>query len=79
VNCVAPGLTRTPLTASLLENEASRRASVALHPLGRVGEPEEVASAIRWFLAPENSWVTGQVLAVDGGLSTVQARPTSPA
>jgi NAD(P)-dependent dehydrogenase (short-subunit alcohol dehydrogenase family) len=77
VNCVAPGLTRTPLTASLTQNELTLKASAALHPLGRIGEPEEVASAIRWFLSPENSWVTGQVLAVDGGLSSLQARMTS--
>lgn len=74
VNSVAPGLTRTPLTQALTKNEASLRMSAALHPLGRVGEPDEVASAIRWFLSLENSWVTGQVLAVDGGLSSVQAR-----
>jgi NAD(P)-dependent dehydrogenase (short-subunit alcohol dehydrogenase family) len=74
VNCVAPGLTRTPLTEALWNNPANAKASVALHPLGRLGEPHEVASAIRWFLAPEQSWVTGQVLAVDGGLSRVQAR-----
>jgi len=74
VNCVAPGLTRTPLTQALAENETSLRASAALHPLGRIGEPDEVASAIRWFLSPEQSWVTGQVLGVDGGLSSVQAR-----
>jgi 3-oxoacyl-[acyl-carrier protein] reductase len=78
VNCVAPGLIRTPLTASLTTNESTPRASVALHPLGRIGEPEEVASAIAWFLAPENSWVTGQVLAVDGGLSRLQPRTLSP-
>jgi NAD(P)-dependent dehydrogenase (short-subunit alcohol dehydrogenase family) len=78
VNCVAPGLIRTPLTASLTTNESTLRASVALHPLGRIGEPEEVASAIAWFLAPENSWVTGQVLAVDGGLSRLQPRTLSP-
>jgi len=77
VNCVAPGLTRTPLTASLTQNELTLKASAALHPLGRIGEPEEVASAIRWFLSPEQSWVTGQVLAVDGGLSSLQARMTS--
>jgi 3-oxoacyl-[acyl-carrier protein] reductase len=65
VNCVAPGLTR---------HEASLKASTALHPLGRIGEPEEVASAIRWFLDPMQQWVTVQVLAVDGGLSSVQAR-----
>ena len=73
VNCVAPGLTRTPLTESLTRNEASLKSSVALHPLGRIGQPEEIASAICWFLAPEQSWVTGQVLAVDGGLSSVQS------
>lgn len=77
VNCVAPGLIRTPLTESLTRHEASLKASVALHPLGRIGEPEEVASAIRWFLDPQQSWVTGQVLAVDGGLSSVQARNTT--
>ncbi len=74
VNCVAPGLTRTPLTAALTQNELTLKASAALHPLGRIGEPDEVASAIRWFLSPENSWVTGQVLAVDGGLSSLQSR-----
>jgi len=74
VNCVAPGLTRTPLTQSLTQNEASLKLSAALHPLGRIGEPDEVANAIRWFLSPENSWVTGQLLAVDGGLSSVQPR-----
>ncbi len=74
VNCVAPGLTRTPLTSVLTKVESMLRASAALHPLGRIGEPDEVASAIRWFLDPQQSWVTGQVLAVDGGLSSVQAR-----
>jgi len=78
VNCVAPGLTRTPLAAPLTKNEASLKASVALHPLGRIGEPNEVASAIAWLLDPEQSWVTGQVIAVDGGLSSVQPRiPTT--
>ena len=74
VNCVAPGLTRTPLTASLTKNELALKGSTALHPLGRIGEPHQVASAIAWFLEPENDWVTGQVLAVDGGLSTLQPR-----
>ena len=74
VNCVAPGLTRTPLTESLTKNEASLKASAALHPLGRIGEPHEVASAIAWLLDPEQCWVTGQVIAVDGGLSSVQPR-----
>jgi 3-oxoacyl-[acyl-carrier protein] reductase len=74
VNCVAPGLTRTAMTAGLLRSELTAKAAAAIHPLGRIGEPKEVASAIRWFLSPEQNWVTGQVLAVDGGLSSVQPR-----
>ncbi len=77
VNCVAPGLIRTPLTTALTANEASLKASTALHPLGRIGEPHEVASAIAWLLDPEQSWVTGQVIAVDGGLGSVQPRMTT--
>ncbi len=76
VNCVAPGLTRTPLTESLTKSEVSLKASVALHPLGRIGEPNEIASAIAWLLDPEQGWVTGQVIAVDGGLASVQPRQT---
>jgi NAD(P)-dependent dehydrogenase (short-subunit alcohol dehydrogenase family) len=74
VNVVAPGLTRTPLTADLLRSPASEAASLSLHPLGRLGEPEDVASAIQWLLAPAQSWITGQVLGVDGGLSTLRRR-----
>jgi len=74
VNAVAPGLVRTPLTARLTANEASLKASAALHALGRIGEPDEVASAIAWLLEPAQGWVTGQVLGVDGGLATVRSR-----
>ncbi|MEI6713168.1 MAG: SDR family oxidoreductase [Verrucomicrobiota bacterium] len=74
VNCVAPGLTRTDLTRGFTQNENVAKISAGLHPLGRIGEPAEVASAICWLLDPEQSWVTGQVLGVDGGLGSVQAR-----
>jgi NAD(P)-dependent dehydrogenase (short-subunit alcohol dehydrogenase family) len=73
VNAVAPGLVRTPLTARITGNEAALKASTALHALGRVGEPEEVASAIAWLLDPAQSWVTGQVIGVDGGLATLRS------
>jgi len=74
VNCVAPGLVRTPLTTRITANEASLKASTAMHALGRVGDPADVAGAIDWLLGPESGWVTGQVLGVDGGLATVRPR-----
>jgi NAD(P)-dependent dehydrogenase (short-subunit alcohol dehydrogenase family) len=74
INAVAPGLTRTGLTRGLTQNEAMLKASSAMHPLGRIGEASEVASAIAWLLDREQAWVTGQILGVDGGMGRVQAR-----
>lgn len=74
VNVVAPGLTETPLTAALTSNETSRKFSEAMHALGRLGKPEEVARAVLFLLDPLNSWITGQVLAVDGGLSSLHSK-----
>lgn len=74
VNCVAPGLTRTDLTRGITANEAIAKASAAMHPLGRIGSADEVASAICWLLDRDQSWITGQVIGVDGGLGRVQAR-----
>jgi NAD(P)-dependent dehydrogenase (short-subunit alcohol dehydrogenase family) len=59
VNCVAPGLVETPLS---------------MHALGLLGKPEDIASAIAWLVDPENGWVTGQVLGVDGGLGTLRTK-----
>ncbi len=72
VNCVAPGLVETPLTAKITSHELAMKASLGMHALGRVGKPEHVASAIAWLLDPENDWVTGQVFGVDGGLGTLR-------
>lgn len=74
VNAVAPGLVDTPLAARLTRSEAALRASVALHPLGRIGHADEVAAAIAFLLAPESAWTTGQVLGVDGGLARLRPR-----
>jgi len=73
VNVVSPGLVRTPLSERLTRSPALEEASVAMHPLGRLGEPEDVARAIVWLLDPDQSWVTGQELGVDGGLGTVRS------
>jgi 3-oxoacyl-[acyl-carrier protein] reductase len=74
-NCVAPGLVRTPLTQGLISSELAEKASVAMHPLGRLGEPEDVARAIAFLLDPAQSWITAQVLGVDGGLADLKGRP----
>ena len=74
-NAVAPGLVRTPLAAAITGNERALEHSEKMHPLGRVGEPDDVASAITWLLDPANSWVTGQILGVDGGLASVRPAP----
>lgn len=74
VNAVAPGLVDTPLTERITASETSRRASLDMHPLGRLGTPEDVAPTIAWLLGNESSWVTGQTLGLDGGVSTVRGR-----
>jgi NAD(P)-dependent dehydrogenase (short-subunit alcohol dehydrogenase family) len=74
VNCVAPGLVRTPLTARITGSPAATQASLAMHALGRLGEPEDVAGAIAFLLSPDASWISGEVLGVDGGLATLRAR-----
>jgi 3-oxoacyl-[acyl-carrier protein] reductase len=73
-NVVAPGLIETKLTSALTQNPVGRKASESMHALGRLGTPEDVASAILFFISPENSWVTGQVLSIDGGLSYIRPK-----
>lgn len=72
VNAVAPGLVETPLSARLFSSEAAIKASQALHPLRRLGRPDDVAGPIALLLDPQNDWITGQVLGVDGGLATLK-------
>ena len=74
VNAVAPGLVDTPMSAAIIGNEMMLKASTAMHPLGRIGRPEEVASVITWLLSDAAGWVTGQVIGIDGGLSKVRAK-----
>jgi NAD(P)-dependent dehydrogenase (short-subunit alcohol dehydrogenase family) len=73
-NAIAPGLVETDMSAPLLASEAGRAASTAMHPLGRLGQPADIASAALWLLDPANSWVSGQILGVDGGLGHLRPR-----
>jgi NAD(P)-dependent dehydrogenase (short-subunit alcohol dehydrogenase family) len=74
VNAVAPGLVRTPLSEFITSNPKALEHSAAMHPLGRIGEPAEPARAIAWLLDPAQSWVSGQVIGVDGGLTRLRGR-----
>ncbi len=71
VNCVAPALTDTRLAAKFLSSDAKREAMAARYPLGRVGTADDLAAAALFLLSSESAWMTGQVLHVDGGMSTL--------
>jgi len=68
VNAIAPGLVKTPLTARIHGNPNAAQASAAMHALGRLGEPADVASLAVWLLSPAAAGMTGQVITIDGGL-----------
>jgi len=72
VNCIAPSLTDTPLASGLLGTEQKREANAARHPMKRIGTVDDIASAVCHLLSDASSWVTGQVLKVDGGMSTIR-------
>lgn len=67
VNSVQPGFTRTPPTTRTFENEEVVKEFLRRQPIARPGEAEDQANAVRYFAGPESSWVTGQVITVDGG------------
>ena len=72
VNAIAPSLTNTPLAAALLNSPEKIEASGKRHPLGRVGESKDIANLTYFLLDPENSWITGQVMGVDGGMGKLK-------
>jgi NAD(P)-dependent dehydrogenase (short-subunit alcohol dehydrogenase family) len=74
VNVVSPGLTETNLTTQITQNEMSRKISESMHALGRIGVPDDVARACVFLLNPENNWITGQVMNVDGGLAHIRPK-----
>ncbi|MHA8098802.1 SDR family NAD(P)-dependent oxidoreductase [Aquirufa aurantiipilula] len=72
VNAIAPSLTQTPLAQNLLSTPEKVEAGGKRHPLGRVGQAEDVANLAVFLLKPENSWITGQVMGVDGGMGSLR-------
>jgi glucose 1-dehydrogenase len=83
VNTVCPGMIRTPLTEPVYQDADTRARREALVPLGRIGQPDDVGQAVAWLSSPAASYVTGQNLVVDGGvsqhmLSLIPGRPGKP-
>ena len=69
VNCIAPGLVRTDFARALWEDPENRARALATYPLGRLGEPQDIAGAAVFLAARSAAWITGQTLVVDGGTS----------
>lgn len=68
-NGVALGLVETPMSEFLTKNDLALKASQSLHPMGRIGKPEDVASAVLYFASDDSKWTTGTILPIDGGMA----------
>lgn len=72
VNCVAPSITQTPLAGKLLSSEAKIEANAQKHPLKKIGQAEDIAEMVCFLLSSKSNWITGQIMHVDGGMSTLK-------
>lgn len=73
VNCIAPSLTDTPLAKRLLDTPEKKALNAERHPLKRTGSPIDMAKAVKFLLDEDSSWITGQVIKIDGGLSVIKS------
>ena len=71
INCIAPSLTNSKISNFLLKNEKMAESIAKMHPLKRIGEGSDSASVAKFLLSDESSWITGQILGIDGGRSSV--------
>ncbi len=73
VNCIAPSLTDTPLALTLLNSEEKREANALRHPLKRIGNAKDMADMAEFLISEKGGWITGQILHVDGGFSSLKS------
>ena len=71
VNCIAPSLTKSKISNFLLKNSKAEESLAKIHPLKRIGEGKDTASLTKFLLSKDSSWITGQVIGVDGGRSSI--------
>lgn len=72
VNAVAPSITQTPLASKYLSSDEKINAQAEKNPLKKIGTPTDIAQAVLYLLTDKSAWVTGQILHVDGGFSTIK-------
>ncbi|MCS6794572.1 MAG: SDR family oxidoreductase [Raineya sp.] len=72
VNVIAPSLTDTPLASKLLSDDTKREAAAKRHPLGKFGNVQDIAQMACFLLSEKASWITGQIIGIDGGMSTLK-------
>jgi NAD(P)-dependent dehydrogenase (short-subunit alcohol dehydrogenase family) len=72
VNAIAPSLTETPLAEKFLNTHEKRNASAERHPMKQIGKAEDVAALISFLLSPQSKFITGQIINVDGGMSSIR-------
>tara|TARA_Y100001970_G_scaffold213791_1_gene261358 strand:+ start:24 stop:740 length:717 start_codon:yes stop_codon:yes gene_type:complete len=71
INCIAPSLTKSKMAKSVIKNEKIEESIAKLHPLKRIGDPLDSANLANFLLSKNSSWITGQIIGVDGGRSTL--------
>ncbi len=72
MNCIAPSITDTPLAGTLLNTDEKKEANAQRHPLKKIGKPEDLANLAAFLLSEKSSWITGQILHADGGMSSLK-------
>ena len=72
LNCIAPSLVSTELSARLINSDSKKEAIAKKHPLNKIGQSHDIAHVISFLLSEESKWITGQIIRVDGGLSTIR-------